>query len=328
VRAGAREQESPGRRGALQPPDWRTWRGREEEEPQRPRRYSFRRHRSGAAEWAVVVLFMVLAVVVLLGAVAVLVVVLLLQPRAPYVAVRAASLYALVYGQTGALDDVQVTVRVGPATATRTRRPTSHASSVASRSPARRWRCFAPTRSACPPGASSDPAGVRGARAGRPDGRRRQCRHGGRAPRRRGAVPGGGGGPDAMEGRGDRQRRPVDAPGVPAPLLLAQRHRAPLQMQLQVQALVLLTVVPSVLSSGYSSDLSSMAGRERDGSRFRNSKWLHRFLSCLGFVQLLIHPHVACIGRQKKDFVLGSFLLHFTLPLKSKCHIRRFKTDH
>eukprot|EP00267_Zea_mays_P053450 XP_020406578.1 uncharacterized protein LOC103652420 [Zea mays] len=50
---------------------------------------------------------MVLAVMVLLGAVAVLVVVLLLQPRAPYVAVRAASLYALVYGQTGALDDVQ-----------------------------------------------------------------------------------------------------------------------------------------------------------------------------------------------------------------------------
>ncbi|AQK78301.1 late embryogenesis abundant protein [Zea mays] len=34
------------------------------------------------------------------------------MPRAPYVAVRAASLYALVYGQTGALDDVQVTVRV------------------------------------------------------------------------------------------------------------------------------------------------------------------------------------------------------------------------
>eukprot|EP00267_Zea_mays_P053474 XP_020406604.1 uncharacterized protein LOC109945187 [Zea mays] len=112
VREGAREQESPGRRGALQPADWRTWRGREEEEPQRPRRYSFRRHRSGAAEWAAVVLFKVLAVVVLLGTVAVLVVVVLLQPRAPYVAVRAASLYALVYGQTGALDDVQVTVRV------------------------------------------------------------------------------------------------------------------------------------------------------------------------------------------------------------------------
>ncbi|AQL05483.1 hypothetical protein ZEAMMB73_Zm00001d047052 [Zea mays] len=55
---------------------------------------------------------MVLAVVVLLGRVAVLVVVVLLQPRAPYVAVRAASLYALVYGQTGALDDVQVTIRV------------------------------------------------------------------------------------------------------------------------------------------------------------------------------------------------------------------------
>jgi hypothetical protein len=111
VRVGAHEQESPGRRGALQPADWRTWRGREEE-PQRPRRYSFRRHQSDTAEWAAVVLFMVLAVVVLLGAVAVLVVVLLLQPRASFMAVRAASLYALVYGQTGALDDVQVTVRV------------------------------------------------------------------------------------------------------------------------------------------------------------------------------------------------------------------------
>lgn len=108
----AREQQSPGRRGALQPAEWQTWRGREEEEPQRPRRYSFRRHRSGAAEWAAVVLFTVLAVVVLLGAVAVLVVVLLLQPRAPYLAVRAASLNTLVYGQTGALDDVQLTVRV------------------------------------------------------------------------------------------------------------------------------------------------------------------------------------------------------------------------
>jgi hypothetical protein len=92
--------------------DWRTWRGREEEEPQRPRRYSFRRHQSGAAELAAVVLVKVLAVVVLLGAVTVLVVVLLLQPRASYMAVRVASLYALVYGQTGALDDVQVTVRV------------------------------------------------------------------------------------------------------------------------------------------------------------------------------------------------------------------------
>ena len=116
-----------------------------------------------------------------------------------------------------------------------------------------------------------------------------------------------------MEGRGDHRRRPVDAPGVPAPLLLAQRHRAPLQMHLQVQVLVLLTAVPSVLSSGYSSDLSSMAGRERDGSRFRNSKWLHRFLSCLGFVQLLIHPHVACIGRQKKilSWVLSYCILRF-----------------
>jgi hypothetical protein len=53
VRGGAREQESLGRRGALQPADWRSWRGREEE-PQRPRRYSFRRHRSGAAESSLV----------------------------------------------------------------------------------------------------------------------------------------------------------------------------------------------------------------------------------------------------------------------------------
>jgi hypothetical protein len=53
-----------------------------------------------------VVLFMVLAVMVLLGAMAVLVVVVLLQPRAPFVAVRAESLYTLVYEQTGALDDV------------------------------------------------------------------------------------------------------------------------------------------------------------------------------------------------------------------------------
>jgi hypothetical protein len=157
------------------------------------------------------------------------------------------------------------------------------------------------------------PAGVRGARAGRPAGRRRQRRHGGHAPRRRGAVPGGWGGPDAMEGRGDHRRRPVDAPGVPAPLLLAQRHRAPLQMHLQVQVLVLLTVMPSVLSSGYSSDLSSMAERERDGSRFRNNKWLHPFLSCLGFVQLLIHPHVTCIGRQKRflSWVLSYCILRF-----------------
>jgi hypothetical protein len=34
------------------------------------------------------------------------------KPRASYVAVRAASLYALVYVQTEALDDVQATVRV------------------------------------------------------------------------------------------------------------------------------------------------------------------------------------------------------------------------
>jgi hypothetical protein len=52
VRAGTREQESPGRRGALQPTDWRSWRGREEE-PQRLRQYSFRRHRSGRGSGAV-----------------------------------------------------------------------------------------------------------------------------------------------------------------------------------------------------------------------------------------------------------------------------------
>jgi hypothetical protein len=212
-----------------------------------------------------------------------------------------------------------------PATATRTQRPTSRASSAASRSSARRWRCSAPTRSTCPPGASSRWRTWRARRAPRwatpaaPPWRPRSatawCRSGWR-------------GRPGRDGRSrDRRRRPVDAPGVPALLLLAQRYRAPLQMQLQVKVLVLLTVVPSVLSSGYSSDLSSMAGRERDGSRFRNSKWLHRFISCLGFFQLLIHPHVACIGRQF-FFVLGSFLLHFTLPLKSKCHIRRFKTDH
>ncbi|KAL5647904.1 hypothetical protein ACJX0J_042259, partial [Zea mays] len=192
----------------------------------------------------------VLAVVVLLGAVAVLVVVLLLQPRAPYVAVRAASLYALVYGQTGALDDVQVTVRV------EARNGNAHSAAYFSR-----LECCLAFAGATLAVLRAYPFRVpaRGVLPVAYAGRRRQRRHGGRAPRWRGAVPGGGGGPDAMEGRGDRRRRPVDAPGVPALLLLAQRHRAPLQMQLQVQVLVLLTAVPSVLSSGYSSDLSSMA---------------------------------------------------------------------
>jgi hypothetical protein len=217
VRADAREQESPGRRGALQPADWRTWRGREEEEPQRPRWYSFRRHRSGAAEWAAVVLFMVLAVVVLLGVVAVLVVVLLQQPRAPFVAVRAASLYALVYGQTGALDDVQVMVRV------EAHNGNAHSATYFSRlecrlafagatlAVLRAYLFCVPARGVLPLAYVARAQGVLPlayvARAGRPARRRRQRRHGGRAPRRRGAVPGGGGGPDAMEGCGGRGDR-------------------------------------------------------------------------------------------------------------------------
>ncbi|CAD6246808.1 unnamed protein product [Miscanthus lutarioriparius] len=97
---------------ARQTEESRTRRGRaHREQPRRP--YNFRRrHRSGALEWAAAVLFTVLAVVVLVGAVSILVVVLLLQPRAPYVAVRAASLDRLVYDQLGALDDVQISLRV------------------------------------------------------------------------------------------------------------------------------------------------------------------------------------------------------------------------
>jgi hypothetical protein len=81
---------------------------------QRRPRYNndHRAHRSGVVQWAVAVVFTVLAVVVLLAAVAVLVVVLLLQPRSPYLAVRTASLDALVYDQNGALDDVQLSLLV------------------------------------------------------------------------------------------------------------------------------------------------------------------------------------------------------------------------
>ncbi|KAJ1267449.1 hypothetical protein BS78_07G056600 [Paspalum vaginatum] len=90
--------------------DWR--RDRDDQPPPR-RPYHFRRsERSGVLEWTAAVVFTVLAVAVLLAAVAVLVVVLLLQPRAPYLAVRAASLDALVYDQQGALDDVQVSAVV------------------------------------------------------------------------------------------------------------------------------------------------------------------------------------------------------------------------
>lgn len=99
---------------ARQTEESRTRTGRAHEHEHEPRRpYNFRRrHRSGALEWAAAVLFTVLAVVVLVGAVSILVVVLLLQPRAPYVAVRAASLDRLVYDQLGALDDVQLSLRV------------------------------------------------------------------------------------------------------------------------------------------------------------------------------------------------------------------------
>jgi hypothetical protein len=168
----------------------RMWRGREEEEPQRPRWYSFRRHRSGAVEWAVVVLFMVLAVVVLLGAVAVLVVVVLLHPRAPYVAVRAASLYTLVYGQTGVLDDVQVTVWV------EARNGNAHSAAYFSRLECRLAFAGATLAVLCAYPFHVPARGILPlayvARAGRPAGRRRQRRHGGRTPRRRGAVLGGG----------------------------------------------------------------------------------------------------------------------------------------
>ena len=51
--------------------------------------------------------------------------------------------------------------------------------------------------------------------------------------------------------------------------------------------------------------------------------------SFLSWVRSVINsPPCRMYRSAKKDFVLGSFLLHFTLPLKSKCHIRRFKTDH
>ncbi|XP_006659864.2 uncharacterized protein LOC102704636 [Oryza brachyantha] len=63
-----------------------------------------RAHRSGALEWAAAVVFTVLAVVVLVAAVSVLVVVLLLQPRAPYLAIRSARLDDLVYDQQGTLE--------------------------------------------------------------------------------------------------------------------------------------------------------------------------------------------------------------------------------
>jgi hypothetical protein len=122
-----------------------------------------------------------------------------------------------------------------------------------------------------------------------------------------------------MEGRGDRRRRPVDAPSVPAPLLLAQRHRAPLQMHLQVQVIVLLTAVPSVLSSGYSSDLSSMAGRERDGSRFRNSKLMASSFSFLSWVRSVINsPSCRMYRSAKKRFCLGFFLIVFYASTKKQ----------
>uniref|UniRef100_A0A0D9X4R1 Late embryogenesis abundant protein LEA-2 subgroup domain-containing protein n=1 Tax=Leersia perrieri TaxID=77586 RepID=A0A0D9X4R1_9ORYZ len=63
-----------------------------------------RAHRSGPLEWTAAVVFTVLAVVILIAAVAVLVIVLLLQPRAPYLAIRSAHLDGLVYDQTGTLE--------------------------------------------------------------------------------------------------------------------------------------------------------------------------------------------------------------------------------
>ncbi|KAL5230731.1 hypothetical protein ABZP36_029507 [Zizania latifolia] len=67
-----------------------------------PRRW--RADRSGPLEWTAAVVFTVLAIVVLMGALAVLVVVLVLQPRAPYLAIRSARLDGLVYDQQGTLD--------------------------------------------------------------------------------------------------------------------------------------------------------------------------------------------------------------------------------
>ncbi|KAF0897625.1 hypothetical protein E2562_000357 [Oryza meyeriana var. granulata] len=63
-----------------------------------------RAYRAGPLEWAAAVVFTVLAIVVLVAAVAVLVVVLLLQPRAPYLAIRSARLDDLVYDQQGTLE--------------------------------------------------------------------------------------------------------------------------------------------------------------------------------------------------------------------------------
>ena len=89
------------------------WRHEDGRRPHRRPRYNdFRGHRSGVLEWTAAVVFTVLAIVVLLAAVTVLVVVLLLQPRSPYLAVRAASLNSLVYDQQGALDDVQLSLLV------------------------------------------------------------------------------------------------------------------------------------------------------------------------------------------------------------------------
>ncbi|KAG8046599.1 hypothetical protein GUJ93_ZPchr0008g11793 [Zizania palustris] len=76
------------------PPAW--------QQQQQPRRW--RADRSGALEWTAAVVFTVLAIVVLVGALAVLVVVLVLQPRAPYLAIRSARLDGLVYDQQGTLD--------------------------------------------------------------------------------------------------------------------------------------------------------------------------------------------------------------------------------
>ncbi|KAF2918239.1 hypothetical protein DAI22_08g043000 [Oryza sativa Japonica Group] len=97
------------------PPDQRYGNGGEEARQQQPswqpprdqvthHPRGRRAHRSGPLEWTAAVVFTVLAVVVLVAAVAVLVVVLLLQPRAPYLAIRSARLDDLVYDQQGALE--------------------------------------------------------------------------------------------------------------------------------------------------------------------------------------------------------------------------------
>lgn len=94
-----RQEEEWRERGRYQPSSW-------------SRRHRGHSGRSGVLEWTAAVVFTVLAVAVLVAAVAVLVVVLLLQPRAPYLAVRSASLDTLVYDQRGALDDVQLSAVV------------------------------------------------------------------------------------------------------------------------------------------------------------------------------------------------------------------------